>query len=102
MTWPSRCLKLRPMFAFACTVIITVLSVSALGAAPRGLIPGKQASPETIQLRKIEQPAPEQEPGWGQPIDGVSIRLRSDGTNWSTAQIPALMFDLQNWGARDL
>src|SRR3954469_1040574 len=109
--WPKRepqagvfSLQLSGCFDFALILfILTIVPLASSAAAPaRGLIPGKQASPETIQLRKIEAPPVKQEPGWGEPVDGVSVRLATDHTNWRIAGVPAFTLALQNQGFRKL
>ena len=75
---------------------------SSIAAPTRGLIPGKQASPATIQLRRIDVPPPKQEPGWGEPVDGVSVGLATGDTNWNTARVPTFTLALRNQGPRKL
>ena len=39
---------------------------------------------------------------WGEPVEGVSLRLQAGRTRWSAGETPAFTLELQNQGQRDL
>ena len=39
---------------------------------------------------------------WGQPVEGVSLRLQAARAQWSAGETPAFTLELQNQGQRDL
>jgi hypothetical protein len=50
-----------------------------------------------------QAPAPFANPGvpWGEPLEGVSVRLRADKTNWGSNEIATFKLDVRNQGQRE-
>ena len=38
---------------------------------------------------------------WGEPVEGVSVRLRADKTKWATNETPTFKLDVRNQGQRE-
>ena len=38
---------------------------------------------------------------WGEPVEGVSVRLRADKTSWMTNETPTFKLDVRNQGKRE-
>lgn len=38
--------------------------------------------------------------GWGEPVDGISVRLHADKSRWRNNETPAFTFDVRNRGDR--
>ena len=41
------------------------------------------------------------EVAWGEPVEGVSVRLRADKTKWATNETPTFKLDVRNQGQRE-
>ncbi len=41
------------------------------------------------------------EAAWGEPVEGVSVRLRADKIKWATNEIPTFKLDVRNQGQRE-
>ena len=50
-----------------------------------------------------QAPAPSANAGlpWGEPLEGVSVRLRADKAKWTTNETPAFKLDVRNQGQRE-
>ena len=66
--------------------------------------PAVQASAEsntlTVFIEKSSADQAVREAAWGEPVEGVSVRLRADKTRWTTNETPTFKLDVRNQGQR--
>src|SRR6266404_5825835 len=41
------------------------------------------------------------EAAWGEPVEGVSVRMRADKTRWTSSETPTFELDVRNQGQRE-
>ena len=46
--------------------------------------------------------SPADQVAWGEPVEGVSVRLRADKKRWTTNETPTFKLDVRNQGQREL
>src|SRR5438046_2973461 len=69
-------------------------------SAGRHTIALNDASAESNTLTVFLEKTSVREAAWGEPVEGVSVRLRADKTKWATNEIPTLKLDVRNQGQR--
>src|SRR5438876_9874695 len=56
----------------------------------------------TVFIEKSSADQAVREAAWGEPVEGVSVRLRADKTKWATNETPTFKLDVRNQGQREL
>jgi len=75
------------------------VGISATGPHPnphRGVKGGRTDVDFVIRKK------PKQDPGWGEAVEGVQVRLRADKTVWQAGETPTFKADVRNAGTREL
>ncbi len=55
----------------------------------------------TVFIEKSSADQAVREAAWGEPVEGVSVRLRADKTRWTTNETPTFKLDVRNQGQRE-
>ncbi len=79
----------------AATLILAALITSAV--IIYGRTAGDAQKPIT-QTSALES----EEPAWGEPVEGVQVRLRADKTVWEAGEVPTFKVDVRNEGPHEM
>src|SRR2546427_8348483 len=61
-----------------------------------------QTDPTLFSVQKLEGAVSgADEEAWGEPVEGVSVRMRADKTRWATNETPAFKLEVRNQGQRE-
>jgi serine protease AprX len=55
-----------------------------------------------VELQELREPPPRDAQRWGEPVEGVSARLRPVKDRWKAGEVPEFLADVRNLGNLDL